>query len=158
MAQLNSPLQPNSNPKKDEEKKGITWALIGFFVLVIGGPVGFLLAAIAVVVILITKLGKNGVDLGKGQWPSFKSEQPAQHRDQPIHWPEHPAKQKPSADPSRQIPRPQMQQEHIHGSLTDHCRAQRLAQLDTLKEAGLYNEEEYKAKKRQIIRETANEK
>lgn len=159
MAQFNSLFQTDPNHQMDEEKKGIPWLLIWFFLIIVGGPIGILLAAIAVVIVLIVKMNKNGVDLSKGQWPSFKSEQPpAQHRDQPVHWPEHPAKQKPSADPSRQIPRPQMQQEHIHGSLTDHCRAQRLAQLDTLKEAGLYDEEEYKAKKRQIIRETANEK
>lgn len=150
MAQLNSPLTPNQN-RENENKKGFPWALIAFFVLVIGGPFGILLAAIAVVVILIIKMTKNGVDLGKGQRPSFKSEQPAQYSTEA-------ARKRPPTPSGHRTDRPQMRQEHVHGSLTDHCRAQRLKQLETLKEAGLYNEEEYKAKKRQIIRETANEK
>ncbi len=152
MAQLNSPLKPHSNPKKDEKKSGLPWALIGFFLFVISGPIGFLLAAIAAVVMLIVKLGKNGVFIGKGNLPSSNHDRADQHRADPGYRPERSAKKRSTADPGRAAPA------HIHGGLTDHCRAKRLEQLETLKEAGLYSEEEYKAKKSQIIRETANER
>ncbi len=152
MAQMTTPLSPRQNHGKDTDKKHVPWAVILFFLLVIGGPVGVLLCIIAAVVFVVLKLKQNGGAVSKGGVSDFVQKHGTTGRR-----PKHTAQKQPAAYPGRRIDQPPVQQ-HVHGSLTDHCRAKRLEQLETLKEAGLYSEEEYKAKKRQIIRETANQR
>ena len=147
--------------KKPESSKWIG-AVIAF--LVIMGPVGVAIGLFGLMIWLLIRAisaaqkGKNGAVTVKMPRKNRKKKADADRvfgelegtRDNPFHALEEEQKQRFRLGRSE----PHEFGSHVHVYNDDHSRTRRLEQLEVLKGAGLYTEQEYRDRKAQIIRET----
>ena len=155
---------------KERERKASPLGVAAAVLVVIGGHVGILIAIAVVVVMLIykqvtqNKESRSGGTAVHSTPPPRRRPQPAQERPQLAKEParRHTAQTPPPRPAAHRSARPEINGAHQLRSGKTHrfrgniglSRAKQLEQLEVLLGAGLYTQEEYKQKKRRILRET----